>query len=106
MSKNFPLQTQAYRIALLSGVLSGTVDRPEIEHAMVVDSGRRPYRRKVVAGGKFYDSIADAARAMLKRDAHLLKQLPPGEIAKRFDANKKFITYVCDKDDTEGYYWA
>lgn len=105
MQKKFPLQSQAGRVALLSGVLSKTVGVEEIQHAMLVDTGKRQYRKPVVVEDRDFDSVADAARWLLSQE-RFKRKTDPGVITKRFDAIRKSIVTKCNRDDTYGYYWA
>lgn len=103
--QDFPLQRQAGRVALLSGILCETVGREEIQHAMIVDTGKREYRKPVVVEGIRFQSVVEAARWLVARRPGYV-YMTNHEYVSALNAAKKYITYWCNKDDTEGYYWA
>ena len=92
--KEFKLATQAGRIGLLCGITAGTVTNAEIEHAIIADTEKRPYRKPVVANGKRYPSITAAAVALADNNR------------KAVLAMQKTIANWCNADNVEGYYWA
>jgi hypothetical protein len=97
--KKFPLTCQAGRVALLVSIHSGTVGKQEIEAAVLQDITKRPYRKAVVAGGVYYNSVSDAARAEVGTRVR-------GSEAHRLVMNAvKRISNWCTADNVEGYYW-
>ena len=58
----FPMARSAYRIALLSGILSKTVTDKEIESVMLKDSETRKRKKPVRAEGIYFESVTDAAK--------------------------------------------
>jgi hypothetical protein len=98
--KKFPLTCQAGRFALLAGIAAGTVADAEFNATMLQDLEKRPYRKPVVAGGIYYASVADAARAEVGTKVR-------GAEAHRLIMNAvKNISNWCTADKYEGYYWA
>lgn len=98
--KKFPLTCRDGRIALLVGITSGTVGDREVEAAVLNDIVKRPYRKPVVAADIYYDSAADAARAIIGRNVR-------GWNAHRRISNlARNISNWCTADNVEGYYWA
>jgi hypothetical protein len=63
----FPLASSDTRIAIMTGLCGGTVTRAEVEHLTLTDTVRRPYRKPVVVEGIRYNSIAEAADAIITR---------------------------------------
>jgi len=96
--KEFKLTTVAGRIGLLAGITAGTVDRKEVEHAMIADTEKRPYRKPVVAYGVRYDSITAAASDRWNKRA-----LPTLNEQKTEQA---YIRKLCNADNVEGFYWS
>ena len=92
----FPLTTVAGRVGLLAGITAGTVTREEVEAAVLKDTEKRPYRKPVVAGGRRYDSISEAAEEIAGWKSHHSKVL----------AMQKTIARYCNADNVEGYYWS
>ena len=92
----FPLTTVAGRVGLLAGITAGTVTREEVEAAVLKDTEKRPYRKPVVARGKRYDSVTEAADGIC------------GSMAprKRLMAMQKTIARYCNADNVEGFYWS
>lgn len=99
----FPLASSAYRIAVISGLIAGTVTRNEAMMNIVVDATQRRHKKPVVAEGVRYDSVSDAAK--------FLVLLRPGRSSKEafFRAvqnEQKRIARLCNQDRSEGYYWS
>lgn len=89
-------------MALLSGILCDTVGNGEIQHAMMVDTERRQYRKPVVADYKWFPSVADAVRYEMGKEVYQCAST----VLRRYDALRKRITVMCDNDDVPGYYWS
>lgn len=92
----FKLSTQAGRIGLLCGLTAGTVTRDEVEAAVLQDTEKRPYRKPVVAYGRRYNSITEAAAANCSSTATL----------NQLKAEQAFIRKLCNADNVEGFYWS
>lgn len=98
--KKFPLTCRDGRVALLIGITAGTVGDREVEVAVLNDIEKRAYRKPVIAGDVYYDSVADAARAIIGCNVR-------GWNAHRRISNlARNIGRWCDADNLEGYYWA
>ena len=96
----FPLTSAAARVALLTSITAGTAGDREVEAAVLRDLEKRPYRKPVVAADVYYDSAADAARAIIGRNVR-------GWNAHRSISNlARKISRWCTEDNVEGYYWA
>lgn len=117
--KEFKLTTQAGRVGLLCGLTAGTVTREEVEAAVLQDTEKRPYRKPVVAEGKRYASVTEAATALLSKyekvatfnkKTQAISLISYTEVvanrSKALDALKHRIARLCNADDTEGYYWS
>jgi hypothetical protein len=98
----FPLAQSANRVALLCGVVAGTVDRAEVEAAVINDTLPRPYKKAVCAEGQYYRSITEAARSrVLARNSRMNKE----RYRLAVQAEAKQIARMCDQDCWNGYYW-
>ena len=101
----FPLASQAGRVALLSGVLCKTVVEEEIQHAMIVDTAKRPYRKPVVVEDRRFESVSHASEWYVREfEAH--PRDTPRDTARKINAARYRINTWCDRDDVPGYYWA
>lgn len=92
----FNLSTVAGRVGLLCGITAGTVDRKEVEAAVLRDTEKRPYRKPVVARGKRYDSVTEAAVDICGKYT----------TRKEVMAMQKTIARYCNADNVEGFYWS
>lgn len=92
----FPMNTVAGRTALLIGLTAGQVSRAEVEAAALLDNEKRPYRKPVVAQGRRYRSVTQAAEAICGATAP----------RKRVLAMQKTIARYCNADNVAGYYWS
>jgi hypothetical protein len=99
----FPLASSANRIALLTGILSGTVGDREVEAAVLKDTEKRKRKKPVVAEGIYFDSVTDAARYMVNKSHARLKKDDYFDLVQ---SNLKRISRMCSQDCWEGYYWA
>lgn len=97
----FPLTTVAGRVALLTGIAAKTVTDEELEAAVLHDTETRQHRKPVYAYGKRYTSIRNAAIAAIR-----LSTISGIDYAKKLNAMEKRIAYLCNKDQTVGFYWA
>ena len=97
----FPLTSVAGRVALLTGIAAKTVTTEELEAAVVHDTEKRQYRKPVYAYGKRYPSIRKAAIAALR-----LSTVGGLDYALKLNAMEHKIAYLCNKDQTVGFYWA
>lgn len=91
----FKLASQAGRVALLLGVLDGTVGEPEIKDAIARDVEPRAYRKPVVAAGMWFPSVNSAARYLSLQEKHMEVQ-----------SLAKLIARKCNEDCWEGFYWS
>lgn len=94
--KEFSLASTAGRVALLAGLTAGTVGRPEVEAAVLRDTEKRPYRKPVVAKGKRYSSVTEAAEAICTGYATRREVM----------AMQKTIARYCNADNVSGFYWS
>lgn len=94
--KEFSLNSVAGRVALLVGVTAGTVGQAEVEAAVLRDTEKRPYRKPVVAKGKRYNSVTEAAEAICRGHATRCEVM----------AMQKTIARYCNADNVKGYYWS
>lgn len=62
--REFPLTAQAGRVALLLGVMDGTVTQAEVQAAVTQDVQPRPRVKPVMAMGTRYASVKQAAMAL------------------------------------------
>ena len=92
-----PLTTQAGRTALFIGITAGTVTQAEIEKAVLLDNEKRPYRKPVVAYGKRFNSITEAANATFFGK--------PATVSQHKSA-QAYIRRLCNEDKTVGFYWS
>lgn len=93
--KEFKLTTVAGRVGLLAGIAAGTVQRAELEAAVLADTEKRPYRKPVVAFGKRYNSVTQAAMA----NTHVIGR-------RAVNAMQKNIARWCNEDCHVGFYWS
>lgn len=93
--KEFPLAGQSGRVAILLGVLDGSVKEAEIKHYVSRDVEKRPFRKPVVANGVRYESVTAAARAIAKSNE-----------LNAVEAERKRIAQLCNEDCWVGYYWS
>lgn len=98
------LASTAGRTALLVGITAGTVTQKEIERAVLIDNEKRPHRKPVVAYGKRYSSVRQAATSQLA--AELVGARSGPNYARMLNCEEKRIAYLCNKDDTVGFYWS
>lgn len=99
----FPLTQSANRIALLCGIIAGTVEKKEVEAAVINDTLPRPRKKPVCAEGIYYPSVTAAAQAIvLSRRARLNKE----EYRRAVQSESKRIARMCEQDCWNGYYWA
>ena len=93
---SFPLTTVAGRVALLTCVISGDVSNRALKEIVVHDTEKRPYRKPVVAAGKRYSSITEAAEGICGKMAP----------RRRILAMQKMIANYCNADNVPHYYWS
>lgn len=99
----FPLASSCNRIALLTGIVAGTVPNAEIEAAVLKDTEKRKRNKPVVAEGIRFDSVTDAARHMVAQSRMRLSKDDYFDLVQR---KMKKISRMCTQDCWEGYYWA
>lgn len=92
----FNLSTVAGRVGLLCGLTAGTVSREEVEHAVLADTEKRPYRKPVVAYGQRFESITAAAEWACHLNATL----------NELKTEQARIRKLCNDDCWEGFYWS
>lgn len=96
--KEFKLTTQAGRVGLLCGVIAKTVTDEELQHAIIADTEKRPYRKPVVAYGQRFNSITEAAEwALGGKQWSTLNELK---------AEQARIRNMCNADNVVGFYWS
>ena len=99
----FPMASSAHRIAIVTGLLAGTVDREEAMVAVIQDAQGRAHKKPVVAEGVRYDSVTDAAKFLvLVRGGRSSKE----QFFRAVQCEQKRIARLCTQDRWEGYYWA
>ena len=104
---SFPLTTQAGRVALLAGIMSGYVGKQEIAAAITQDMEPRPVRKPITVFNRRHDSVVEAAhylyrtrpemhgtKAGVRCDQHAVVS----RIAKR-------ISKWATRDNVVGCYW-
>lgn len=102
VNKVFPLTFSANRVALLTGVLSGTVGDKEVEAAVLKDTEKRAYRKPVRAEGAYFESVTEAAKVLVSmRNGRMDKD----SFFRAVQSEQHRISRLCNKDQTEGYYW-
>lgn len=92
---SFNLSTVMGRTVFLTGVAMGTVPTAYIQAVVNEDNQRRPYRKPVVAYGKRYPSVTEAAIA----NSSFVGR-------KAVNAMQKNIARWCNEDCHEGFYWS
>lgn len=98
----FPMTFSANRIALLGGILSGTVGDKEVEAAVLKDSEKRAYRKPVRAEGIYFESVTDAAKVLVAmRNGRMDKDA----FFRAVQSEQHRISRLCNKDQTDGYFW-
>jgi hypothetical protein len=98
----FPLASSANRIALLSGVLSGTVGDREVEAAMLKDSESRRRDKPVRAEGIYFASVTEAAKVLVTNQ---YGRLDKDTYYRKVQAKIKQISRMCTEDCHDGYFW-
>jgi|SRR5690606_38487399 len=91
----FTLASQAGRVALLLGVLDGTVQEREVKAAVAADVEKRKHSKPVVAAGMWFPSVNAAARYLAREDKHI-------DVCNL----AKTIARKCNADCWEGFYWS
>lgn len=99
----FPLASSANRIALLTGILAGTVGEREVEHAVLKDTETRRRAKPVVVEGIRFDSVTDAAKYMVLQTGTRMNK---DRFYHSVQSQIKRISRMCSQDCWEGYYWA
>ena len=98
----FPLASSANCIALLSGVLSGTVGDREVEAAMLKDSEARRRAKPVRAEGIYFASVTEAAKVLVTNQ---YGRLDKDTYYRKVQAKIKQISRMCTEDCHDGYFW-
>lgn len=102
----FPLTSSSMRIALLLGVEAGEVSSEEIRHHVLLDSEKKPRRKPVVAFGRRFDTITEAARwriSVTGRGVDVGKY--GGPVFGSVDNWRQWIARQANQDCWEGFYW-
>jgi len=99
----FPLASSSNRIALLTGIVAGTVGKAEITKAVLKDTERRKHKKPVVAEGMYFDSVTDAARFLVSKGVRGLHKDVYFDLVQ---SKMKKISRMCTQDCWAGYYWA
>ena len=99
----FPLASSSNRVALLTGIVAGTVGKAEITEAVLKDTLRRKHKKPVVAEGMYFDSVTDAARFLVSRCVRSTNNNVYFDLVQ---SKMKSISRMCTQDCWEGYYWA
>lgn len=98
----FPMASSANRLALLSGVLSNTVDKREIETVMLKDSEPRLRSKPVRAEGLYFASVTEAAKTLVTAE---YGRLDKDTYYRKVQARVKKISRMCTEDCHDGYFW-
>lgn len=99
----FPMASSAHRIAIVSGMLAGTVEKEEAMQEVLHDMTPRAHKKPVVAEGQRYDSVTDAAKFLvLVRGGRSSKE----QFFRAVQCEQKRIARLCTQDCWDGYYWA
>lgn len=94
--QQFPLASSSWRVALLTGVLAGTVQPQEIQHHLALDVEPRPRQKPVMVWNQRFPSIQAAAEWC---------QRQPWGRRRSLASLRHEIRRACDQDCWENYYW-
>jgi hypothetical protein len=100
----FPLSTQAGRVALLAGIMSGYVTKQEIAHAITQDMETRPRIKPVMAWGRRFESVTAAAHWAIRWKPDFCAKGIAGDHA-RLERARKLIARRATQDCWAGFYW-
>lgn len=100
----FPLSTQAGRVALLAGVLSGHVGKQEIVRAIEQDMETRPRVKPVMAWNRRFESVTAAAHWAIRWKPEFCAGGIAGDHA-RLERARKLIGRRATQDCWEGFFW-
>jgi hypothetical protein len=98
----FPLASSANRIALLTGIVAGTVGDKEVEAAMLKDSESRRRAKPVRAEGIYFASVTEAAKVLVTNQ---YGRLDKDTYYRKVQAKIKQISRMCTEDCHDGYFW-
>jgi len=103
----FALSTSSNRIALLLGIHAGTVTAAELEQAVLMDTEARLQRKPVVAEGRRFDSVTDAAHWIYRVRPELRSVQAGTQGGEHAAINRliKRISRYATADNREGYFW-
>jgi hypothetical protein len=110
--QQFKLSTQTGRMGLLMGISAGTVDKEELEAAIIEDSTPRPHQKPVVVpwhtGGEVrFPSVTAAATYLFTAEQAKVRQsYAPADYARKINNIKQRIARYCNADNVPHYYWA
>jgi hypothetical protein len=98
----FPLASSANRIALLTGIIAGTVGDREVEAAVLKDTESRLRTKPVRAEGLYFASVTEAAKTLVTAEHG---RLDKDTYYRKVQARIKKISRMCNEDCHEGYFW-
>lgn len=98
----FPLASSANRIALLTGIIAGTVGDKEVEAAVLKDTEARRRSKPVCAEGLYFASVTEAAKFLVTAENGRLNK---DTYYRKVQARVKKISRMCTEDCFDGYYW-
>lgn len=98
----FPLASSANRIALLTGIVAGTVGDKEVEAAVLKDTEKRRRSKPVRAEGLYFASVTEAAKTLVTAE---YGRLDKNTYYRAVQARIKKISRMCNEDCHDGYFW-
>lgn len=99
----FPLTHSANRVALVTGLIAGLVDKAEAQESILHDTMARKWKKPVVAEGTRFESVTAAAQHIV---AQRRGKLSPNDHFRAVQSEVKRISRLCTQDCWEGYYWS
>ena len=109
MASQSPLTSVAGRTGLLIGITAGTVERAEVEHAVLKDNAKRKAKAPVYAEGKRFGSVIAAAEYLYKNRVALWAFSKAGAAGDEYRIMSNLesrVRRLANADKTVGYYWA
>ena len=98
----FPLASSANRIALLTGIVAGTVGDKEVEAAVLKDTEARLRAKPVRAEGLYFASVTEAAKTLVTAEHG---RLDKDTYYRKVQSRIKKISRMCNEDCHDGYFW-
>lgn len=100
----FSLDSIAGRVALLTGIVAGTVGKAEIRAAVLADVQPRKMRKPVVAWNRRFESVTDAAHWGYRKhpESHGRVQADYHAVIERM---RKNVAKWATADNVPGFFW-